>query len=108
VNLLDSQKKKGPTLPKILSPSLTHKSNIPKPLLVELTPKHVELSKKSSASTLRLVLVSDTHNRHNQIPLPANADIFIHAGDFTKKGTQSEIDNFWYSTVFFFLELTEN
>lgn len=33
-------------------------------------------------TTLRLVLLSDTHQRHREVGLP-DGDVFIHAGDFT-------------------------
>lgn len=37
---------------------------------------------------IRFVCVSDTHSRDFSIP---NGDILIHAGDFTKKGTELEV-----------------
>lgn len=45
-----------------------------------------------------ITLISDTHNRHNQLKLPGG-DILIHAGDFTSRGYMHEIDNFckWFS-----------
>jgi hypothetical protein len=34
---------------------------------------------------VRLVLISDTHNKHRQLVMPAG-DLLIHAGDFTERG----------------------
>lgn len=47
-----------------------------------------------------IVTISDTHNRHKEIDVP-NGDILIHAGDFSNRGTQSEIDDFlsWFSNL---------
>lgn len=42
---------------------------------------------------MRIVLISDTHNKHDQIDLP-DGDILIHAGDFTERGTLEEINTF--------------
>eukprot|EP00808_Paulinella_micropora_P026684 g29923.t1 len=43
--------------------------------------------------TVRLVVVSDTHNMHEDIPIPAG-DIFIHCGDFTSSGQTAEVLHF--------------
>ena len=37
-------------------------------------------------NTTRIVLMSDTHGRHRQVPLPKSADVLIHAGDLTQRG----------------------
>lgn len=42
----------------------------------------------------KIVMVSDTHNKHNQIVLP-EGDILIHSGDFSGVGRQSEVRNFF-------------
>jgi predicted phosphohydrolase len=39
---------------------------------------------------MRLVLISDTHNQHHRLVLPAG-DVLVHAGDFTMRGTGPEI-----------------
>ena len=39
---------------------------------------------------MRLVLISDTHNRQDQLVLP-EGDVLVHAGDFTMSGTEKEI-----------------
>ena len=49
---------------------------------------------------VRIVLVSDTHNRHRKLQLP-EGDILIHAGDFTNNGTRKEIEDFdnWLASL---------
>jgi len=52
---------------------------------------------------LKIVIISDTHNKHRQIQskdLPV-ADIIIHCGDFTSMGYAHEIKNFmqWFSKL---------
>lgn len=49
---------------------------------------------------MRIVAVSDTHSRHRKLVLP-EADIFIHAGDFTNRGRPEEIEDFndWLGTL---------
>ncbi|EQC33467.1 hypothetical protein SDRG_08978 [Saprolegnia diclina VS20] len=42
---------------------------------------------------LRVVCISDTHSRHNDLVVP-DGDILIHAGDFTKRGGHAEIKAF--------------
>ena len=42
---------------------------------------------------MRLVLISDTHNQQDKLRLPAG-DVLVHAGDFTMKGTESEVRAF--------------
>ena len=45
----------------------------------------------------RLVLISDTHNMHEDVLLP-HGDILLHAGDFSGRGRQHEVQNFmqWF------------
>jgi Icc-related predicted phosphoesterase len=47
---------------------------------------------------LSIVIISDTHNKHEQLIL-TEADVIIHCGDFTSVGKEYEIRNFmkWYS-----------
>lgn len=49
---------------------------------------------------MKIVCISDTHNKHNSIDIPP-ADLIIHAGDFTEAGTQAETMNFltWFSSL---------
>lgn len=46
----------------------------------------------------RIVALSDTHNRHNQLVIP-ECDILIHAGDESFRGLKSETENFakWFN-----------
>lgn len=66
----------------------------PKPLVVQLPRKaggvHVI---PAAEKPLRLVIVSDTHNYIDRIPMP-EGDILIHCGDFTVYGKDEEIDAF--------------
>ncbi len=39
---------------------------------------------------MKIVLVSDTHSRHAEIEVPARADVILHAGDFTRRGSRDE------------------
>lgn len=47
---------------------------------------------------MRILQISDTHNRHQELTdLPA-ADVLVHCGDFTKDGTEQEVLDFlnWF------------
>lgn len=46
-------------------------------------------SDPSGAQAVRIVVVSDTHDRHERCYLP-EGDILVHCGDFTSKGTTRE------------------
>src|SRR3712207_5545038 len=48
----------------------------------------------------RIVCISDTHNRNEQITVP-EGDILIHAGDATFRGTIDEIERFnnWFAAL---------
>jgi len=43
--------------------------------------------------TLKLVLISDTHNLHRQLKIP-EGDILIHAGDITRRGDIADLRDF--------------
>lgn len=47
---------------------------------------------------MKLVIISDTHNKHNQITLP-EGDVLIHCGDATSLGRRHECEKFmdWFS-----------
>ena len=45
-------------------------------------------------AAIRLVCVSDTHDQQRYMPEIPNADILVHAGDFTNIGCREEIMNF--------------
>ena len=42
---------------------------------------------------MRLVIASDTHQRHNELSVP-DGDVFIHAGDFTMSGDLRSVEAF--------------
>jgi Icc-related predicted phosphoesterase len=42
---------------------------------------------------VRLVCLSDTHNRHAEIDVPAG-DVLVHAGDATMRGSRAEVQRF--------------
>lgn len=47
---------------------------------------------------MKILQISDTHNKHQQLTnLPA-ADVIVHCGDFTEQGTEYEVLNFlnWF------------
>ena len=44
-----------------------------------------------AASVTRLVLISDTHSLHSEIPSIPEGDILIHAGDLTSRGKLNEL-----------------
>lgn len=50
--------------------------------------------------TLRIVMISDTHNRHHTMKIP-DGDILIHAGDFSMQGHLPEVSRFneWLGTL---------
>ncbi|CAF1213610.1 unnamed protein product, partial [Didymodactylos carnosus] len=50
-------------------------------------------------SLVRFACISDTHNEYD-FPLP-DADILLHSGDFTRNGTQGEVEIFlnWLKTL---------
>jgi Icc-related predicted phosphoesterase len=47
---------------------------------------------------MKIITISDTHTKHNQIPLEwlEPADMIIHAGDISSRGSLWEIENFCY------------
>lgn len=47
---------------------------------------------------MKIVAISDTHNRHSKLTLP-QGDILIHAGDVTSQGKESQVKDFlkWFS-----------
>lgn len=42
---------------------------------------------------MRIVFMSDTHGRHDRFVVP-DGDIFVHAGDFCRRGTLEEVREF--------------
>jgi len=49
---------------------------------------------------MRLVLISDTHQRHDRLTVP-DGDVLVHAGDFSTRGAVSEVTRFnaWLGTL---------
>ena len=47
---------------------------------------------------LRILQISDTHNRHAQLTDLPDADVIVHCGDFTDQGTEEEALDFlnWF------------
>jgi predicted phosphodiesterase len=47
---------------------------------------------------MKLILISDTHNRHREVNIP-EGDILIHSGDFSGQGNPYEVEDFldWFS-----------
>jgi predicted phosphodiesterase len=42
---------------------------------------------------MRLVLLSDTHQRHDDLVVP-DGDVLVHAGDFSRRGKEAEVVRF--------------
>lgn len=49
---------------------------------------------------MKIICISDTHNKHGEISVP-QGDVIIHAGDFTEAGTKAETLEFlkWFSSL---------
>jgi predicted phosphohydrolase len=49
---------------------------------------------------MRLVLISDTHQRHDRLVVP-DGDVLVHAGDFSTRGGVEEVARFnaWLGTL---------
>lgn len=47
---------------------------------------------------MRILHISDTHNRHHLLRDMPDADVIVHSGDFTDMGTETEVLDFlnWY------------
>jgi len=50
---------------------------------------------------MKIVTISDTHNKHKNLPKLPSADVIIHCGDFTSMGYSHEIVEFmkWFSKL---------
>lgn len=50
---------------------------------------------------MQITCISDTHNFHDRLSLPASGDLIIHAGDLTEAGTKRELEDFfeWFSQL---------
>lgn len=51
--------------------------------------------------TMKILCISDTHNKHKQLRNLPSADVIVHAGDFSSMGYEWEIKNFlnWFSKL---------
>lgn len=47
---------------------------------------------------MRILHISDTHNRHHDLAPMPDADVLIHSGDFADRGTEDEVLDFlnWF------------
>ena len=47
---------------------------------------------------MKILQISDTHNRHRQLTNQPEADVIVHCGDFADNGTEEEVLDFlnWY------------
>ena len=47
---------------------------------------------------MKILQISDTHNRHQQLINLPGADVIVHCGDFTDMGTEDEVLEFlnWF------------
>jgi len=63
-------------------------------------PVEINVKEKREDGVVRIVLISDTHNRHRMLEMP-EGDMLIHAGDFTNNGTEQEIREFdaWLASL---------
>lgn len=62
-----------------------------------VTDKHI-LSKSNPRANMKFVFISDTHNRHSRLELPAG-DVIVHCGDHGSKGSLTEANTFlqWFA-----------
>lgn len=49
---------------------------------------------------MKITVLSDTHGQHSQV-MTGEGDLIIHAGDITRKGTESQVRDFllWYARL---------
>ncbi|MBQ8969094.1 MAG: metallophosphatase domain-containing protein [Bacteroidaceae bacterium] len=50
---------------------------------------------------MKILHISDTHNRHGQLRNMPKADVIVHCGDLTEMGTEGEVLDFlnWFMTL---------
>ena len=53
-----------------------------------------QLDPKSDPNIIRILSISDTHNKHDEIESLPAADILVHAGDFTDVGSLKDIESY--------------
>ena len=54
-----------------------------------------------SSLIMKILQISDTHNRHQLLTDMSEADVLIHCGDFTDMGTEEEVLDFlnWFISL---------
>ena len=47
---------------------------------------------------MKILQISDTHTKHQQLTYLPTADVIVHCGDFTEQGTEEEVLDFlnWF------------
>ena len=47
---------------------------------------------------MKILQISDTHNKHQKLTNLPTADVIVHCGDFTEQGTEEEVLDFlnWF------------
>ena len=53
----------------------------------------IEKDSKQKSSSIKIVFISDTHGKHNEISIP-DADLLIFCGDMCSRGLLSEVQDF--------------
>ena len=50
---------------------------------------------------MKILHISDTHNKHQLLKYLPEADVIVHTGDITEDGTEDEVKNFieWFSSL---------
>ena len=50
---------------------------------------------------MKILHISDTHNKHQLLTYLPEADVIVHTGDITEDGTEDEVKNFieWFSSL---------
>jgi Icc-related predicted phosphoesterase len=56
-------------------------------------------------ASIRILALSDTHGRHNRFRSLPEADVFLHAGDFTRYGAGAEEFALWFHRLPYKLKL---
>jgi predicted MPP superfamily phosphohydrolase len=58
---------------------------------------------ESNKTTISIVAISDTHSQHSKIKFESTADILIHTGDLTQRGTKDELESVidWLASLAF-------
>lgn len=60
---------------------------------------------KTTLATMKILALADTHGRHRSFSRLPEADVFLHAGDFTKYGSGAEEFALWFHRLPYQLKL---